>query len=384
MESYHGRTRRRAFFKSRAVAEAKAAQLRQDRDAFGRTWLELSTKERMEVCSVVEAARAKGVALADVWRAYEAGQVAGVKGSVTVEAALAAMLTAKRVRNLRENYLSDLARTVRQFAAGRMEALVREFTSADANGFVAQAETPGGRATRRGRLLAFFGFCAKEDWLTVNPMLKVERTRVDRERPEFLSVADCRRLVQEFEERHPRALGWLALALLAGIRPEEAAKVAWAQVDLEGGTVSLAAATHKTRKAHTVTLTPNALSWLIRAHEVKAELPISESTLRRETRTARKVMGWARWSKNVLRHTFCTYGVAMHGQAWTAQQADHSEAVLRRHYANQAKPVEAKEFFSIEPSALLGEGGEGAAIPARAEGASTAEAPGKESIRGRQ
>lgn len=92
VESYHGRTRRRAFFKSRAVAEAKAAQLRQDRDAFGRTWLELSTKERMEVCSVVEAARAKGVALADVWRAYEAGQVAGVKGSVTVEAALAAML----------------------------------------------------------------------------------------------------------------------------------------------------------------------------------------------------------------------------------------------------------------------------------------------------
>ena len=342
----HGKIRRRFFFRSKALADLKLSQLRQDREAFGRGWVDLESSERAMVCEILNEAKAKGVSLRDVWTAYKAGKVANVAGSVTVSEALKQLVAAKRARNLRENYVAHLDRTVRQFAVGKMEMRVDQFTVDDVRAYVGGVATPGGQATRRGRLLAFFGFCQGRDWLVVNPMLKIERPKIDRERPEFLPVDTCRRLVDCF---CPRSLGWLALALFAGIRPQEAAQVSWQQIDLEGGTVNLDAATHKTRKPHTVTLTPSAKAWLGHARKLGAELPVAKTSLRRDMRQARDAMQWDCWSKDVLRHTFCTYGVAKFGQAWTAREADHSESVLRRHYANQAKASDAEAFFRLLP-----------------------------------
>jgi hypothetical protein len=31
-------------------------------------------------------------------------------------------------------------------------------------------------------------------------------------------------------------------------------------------------------------------------------------------------------------HSYCSYSVALHGFVWTAEQADHSEAMLKKHY----------------------------------------------------
>ena len=37
------------------------------------------------------------------------------------------------------------------------------------------------------------------------------------------------------------------------------------------------------------------------------------------------------WPQNGLRHSFCSYAVALKGFEWTAAQADHSVAMLRKH-----------------------------------------------------
>ena len=62
----------------------------------------------------------------------------------------------------------------------------------------------------------------------------------------------------------------------------------------------------------------------------------------------------------ILRHSFCSYAVAIHGITWTAEQADHSEAMLKKHYREVVTKEDAKKYFSIlvsnqHPSPLLGD-----------------------------
>jgi len=49
----------------------------------------------------------------------------------------------------------------------------------------------------------------------------------------------------------------------------------------------------------------------------------------------------------ILRHSFCSYAVAIHGITWTAEQADHSEAMLKKHYREVVTKEDAKKYFSI-------------------------------------
>jgi len=351
VESYRGKQRRRWFFRSKVAAEGKAAQLVKDREGFGRVWLELEPRERAEVCAVLSEMRKSGVEARIVWEAFRAGKLETVKGSVTVPVALAAMLTGKRTENLRANYLADLKRAVNQFARGREAMLVKDFTVDDVRAFVAAAESPGTRATRRGRMMAFFSFCNDAGWLARNPVDGVKKPKVDRKPPHVLTVDECRAVLALAEAEQPHALGWFALAMFAGIRPEEADKVAWAAVDFDAGVVRLAAATHKTRKAHTVEVPANCFAWLIRARELGAWQPISQSSRKRAVRAVRDKLGWKAWPQDVLRHSFCSYGVAAHGQEWTAQLANHSEKVLRSNYKAVVSKAAALEFFGIEPEA---------------------------------
>jgi hypothetical protein len=51
------------------------------------------------------------------------------------------------------------------------------------------------------------------------------------------------------------------------------------------------------------------------------------------------------WKQNVLRHSFCSYGVALRGLEWTADQADHDIRILRRNYRENVSREEAEGLF---------------------------------------
>jgi hypothetical protein len=54
-----------------------------------------------------------------------------------------------------------------------------------------------------------------------------------------------------------------------------------------------------------------------------------------------------KWPSNVLRHSFCSYAVAVHNLTWTAEQADHSEAKPKKHYRAPVTREAAEKYFSI-------------------------------------
>jgi integrase len=349
VETYHGGKRRWFFFATRAEADRKAAQLHGDREGFGAAWLQLDPRARAGICEVLAEMDQQKVKLRDVWEAYKRGDVRGVAASVTVEKALAELLTEKRADNLRAVSIADLNRVVRQFAGARLNAPVSSITDSEVRAFVAAPDKAGSRATRRARLLSFFKFCLRRKWITSNPCDTIRKPKVDRQPPHILTLDQVRQLLAVIEAEHPQALAWFTLALFAGIRPEECDHVKWANVDFDRGMVHLPAANHKTRKQHDVELPANALAWLIQAHEQGAHLPFPKSNRRRVLRALRDRLGFTDWPKDVLRHSFCSYGSVQLGQVTTARLADHSEATLRRHYLNRVSVSAAKEFFSIQP-----------------------------------
>lgn len=350
--SYLGGRRKRFSFATKAQAERKIAQLMADRAGFGRVWLELEPRERAEICGVLERIKAKGLTLRQVWEAFEQHGLKARGASATVSVALERLANEQRTSNLRPNYIHDVARAVKQFTRGREEALVSQFTKADVDAFVADAESPNTRATRRGRLLAFFSFCQRNGLVEENVVRAVAKVRVDAKPPVFFSPAECVRLMELVEAHCPELLAWTALALFAGVRPEDCDRLTWKAVNLETGEFSLEAASSKLRSRATIPLTPNCLAWLIRAQERGAVLPVSESVRRRLWEPVRDGMGLAAWPAKVLRHTFCTYGEKLYGAKWVSQRARHSEAVLFKHYNNRgATELDAKEFFNIEPKA---------------------------------
>ena len=55
------------------------------------------------------------------------------------------------------------------------------------------------------------------------------------------------------------------------------------------------------------------------------------------------------WPQNCLRHSFCSYAVALKGFEWTAAQADHSVRMLREHYWEVVDREMAERYWQITP-----------------------------------
>jgi hypothetical protein len=53
------------------------------------------------------------------------------------------------------------------------------------------------------------------------------------------------------------------------------------------------------------------------------------------------------WKQNCLRHSFCSYAVALKGLEWTSDQADHSIAILKRDYREVVTKEDAAKYFSM-------------------------------------
>jgi hypothetical protein len=87
----------------------------------------------------------------------------------------------------------------------------------------------------------------------------------------------------------------------------------------------------------------------ILARFVKAEGPIKP---RKKLQFAKlKAIRAAKiiWKQNCLRHSFCSYGVAVKGLEWTATQADHDIKILKKHYLEVVTKEDASKFWAIRP-----------------------------------
>jgi integrase len=270
---------------------------------------------------------------------------------VSLSEAITLLLNAKRLCNCRKRYIDSLSAYLLQFARGRESirldsidiVMIEEW-------FGSRKEALSTMSSNIGRLSALFGFAERRGWIEKNPCKQMEKIRIDRKAPRILSVIQAGVVMTNVKALKPHEMAFFALAMFAGVRPEELERITWDAINLKDGIVTIDAAASKVRRRRIMELEPNALAWLRLAHECDARLPVGRMTRRRYLDYAERWLGFETWPQDCLRHSAASYLLAKHKNApLVANRLGNSPAILMRHYQELVTSDDCTAFWSITP-----------------------------------
>jgi len=214
----------------------------------------------------------------------------------------------------------------------------------------------------------FFSWCMEHPrgWLKFNPCSVVTVDKGEKSPLSILTVAECEKLLRAAEKvRGGEIVPYLAVCLFAGIRPSEAGRLNWEQVNLKDGEIRLEAHQTKTGMARVFEIVPTLqngrkahrgpdtlLRWL-KAYKGK---PFAPS--RRAFDAVKKSIGFAGrgddnlkpWPVDVLRHTAISHYFRLTGSyGKTAEQFGNSEQIIKAHYQGRVSSEDTEKFYAIMP-----------------------------------
>jgi integrase len=169
-------------------------------------------------------------------------------------------------------------------------------------------------ATQQNKLVtikAFLEWCVSAGHLPANPLsggrnrIRVAKTQ----KSEILSLgtSEARKLLlTALKPEYEPLAGWLALALFAGVRPDELSRTGREWLHLEEGTLRITAKASKTSQTRVIELHPTAIAWLqYWVKKVPADILLTVTGHRKRWERLRKEAGLGqKWVHDVLRHTF--------------------------------------------------------------------------------
>ena len=217
----------------------------------------------------------------------------------------------------------------------------------------------------RRALSSFFLWCmkGKRHWAVNNPCYAVEIegfATADHHEPVVLPVDECRSLLQAAEKvQKGRSVPYVALCMFGGLRPTEAARLTWDQVNLKDGEIRLKGAQTKTGKGRIVVIDKTLKAWL---SQYRKRGEIYRSAYEKDLRQGRVSIGYGTktdelphmrpWVSDVLRHTAISHYFRLTGSyGRTAEQFGNSEAIIKKHYQGRVSSAETRQFYALRPVA---------------------------------
>ena len=338
--------RHAAAYASEQARETAAKALAAKRNDHGRDVLSFDPKEwRVWISFKKAIGDADPMQIAHEWLA--ARRSAAVAASTTISEASARYLKAREADGITKATLAhakmDMGRFVARFG-DRQLAL----TPDDIRAWL--AALPYSDVTKRNhykRVRAFYVWARMEGLATANPCDGVRSPARDADDVSVLSVEDVRKLFRTAQRLRPEACPRLALEAFAGLRFSSAARLVRADINFADEGITLPAAKLKTRKRHYIDgLPPNLWKWLKRATDAAWHL-----TERQYLSLKGDVFRLAGVQNpgNVLRHSFCSYHVALHKDAArTAVILCHaSPRTLYQHYKGRVTSADSERYFGI-------------------------------------
>ena len=207
----------------------------------------------------------------------------------------------------------------------------------------------------------FFSWCIERPrrWATVNPCreIRIEK-KVDRTPPQILSVEEAGRLLAAAES-HDRGqlVPYVAVCLFGGLRPAEAERLTWENVNLADGEIRIESQSTKTKLPRVVSIGDTLQAWLA-AYE---GMPFRPPNLRRGLDAIKPLAGYTGrvgaagenlkpWPHDVLRHTAISHYFRKTGSyGQTAEQFGNSEAIIKAHYQGRVSSADTKKFYDLLP-----------------------------------
>ncbi len=322
-----------------------------ERERFGMVGHGLTADQRLAAVKAVEMLKSTGGDLAAA-AAFYAQHHSNAAGQQTVGQFLETYLADKKTAGRRHHTIADARRRCSMFAADYGARGVQTITTHDIEQFLERwpGDTqPTNRLNYRTALVAFFNHAIEKKLRADNPAQAVPRPTLDLPMPEIFTVAEVERLLLATGDIYPRLIPPIALGLFAGLRPSEAEKTDWAQVDFTGKTVRVLPEVAKRRRTRIVDMSDNLVAWLLPHRKPTDKLGVPYCVFRRY---AARIMAKAkitRWPPDVLRHCYASAHFAMHESAdKTAAQLGHLNAkLLYDHYRGLMSKKDAVRYWKI-------------------------------------
>lgn len=346
MVNYHlGGKQHRMFFKTEADAKRFTKAKSIDVEKNGATWLEIPPSERAEIMIARQRASAGGYSLSEALDSFEKSRVT-TSTTVTLADATKACLESKRRQNCRVRYINQIQSNFRKFEAAFGSELITDLTSSKLEDWLnSHGWAPATRKSYRVDLQTLFSFAIGRGWIEKNPATAIPVPMIDDKPPGILTVEECSRLMKACKENDPAMCGFFALALFAGIRPSQLLRMTAENVDLESKVARAAGWQTKSRQNRIVELSDNCIAWC------KVGLEVPPVNWRKRSDRIRILSKVENWTHDCLRHSFCSYHLAMNGSAekTALQMGHHSTQMIFQHYRELVKKTEAEKFWKITP-----------------------------------
>ena len=266
----------------------------------------------------------------------------------TISQVAAELQAAKLAANLRPRYVASLRQYLNQFARGREQTALRQFTTAEVEAWLNRYPGAYARQTWLNRLSTLFSFALRRGYISANPCSVIDRVKVDKKPPVILTPEQAETLLRVVPAA---ARPYFILGLFAGIRPEELERMDWKDVNLQAKTARVDG---KTRQRRLVPLEPRAVALLSGCQLRTGKLSPCHMTLRRMKRVVAKALGYSAWPQDLLRHTAASYLLALHGDAGkVATMLGNSSAVLLTHYHDPVTEADCRRFWAIAENPTL-------------------------------
>ncbi len=230
----------------------------------------------------------------------------------------------------------------------RLSEATPEFVEAFLDG---RKVAPATKNFSKKLLSVFFSWCVERPrrWLNSNPCREIRIDLGESKPPAVLTVAQCKALLGAAENHADGLMApYIAVCLFGGLRPAEAQRLTWEQVNLHDGEIRLVPAQTKTGRGRIAKICPTLAAWL-RAYQGK---PFYPAGWRKGFAAVKEAAGLEDWTPDIMRHTAISHFFRKCGSyGFTAEQFGNSEAVIKSHYQGRVSSEDTRAFFRLMPKA---------------------------------
>lgn len=243
--------------------------------------------------------------------------------------------------------------TTDRFTRGLVRSWVDSMTAA--------GHAPNTRSNYRAAVRRFGAWLVEKGVLKENPGGEIRIAKADtrNEKPPTILTPDQADAVAAVIRGPVRPLlGWVALTLEAGLRPEmEAPKVLWSEVDFPRAVVQVMGL-KRGSKVREVPLSRRAIAWLGQAKDAGDERPAFYHRYWRRV-LVRAVNAWLaehrpsaarlEWDEDIMRHTYASCQAALGVPIETlAQRMGNTRETIQAHYRHLISPDTAERILGLE------------------------------------
>ena len=206
-------------------------------------------------------------------------------------------------------------------------------------------------ASSRNTMLRYvnllFAFALERNFLPAGRATAPARLRMARTVASDVQIFTPEQMRTILHGAPPHLVPILAIGAFSGIRMAELARLDWSAVNLGRRIIEVRAGQAKTASRRVIPIPDNLAAWLEPLPRRGKVLPVTD--MQRECAALARALGIA-WPRNVLRHSFISYRIAIVKSAdQVALEAGNSAAIIFKHYRELTTEDVATEWFSILP-----------------------------------